>query len=183
MSWCSLRVLRYLFSSSTLSLCVLTPSRFNRSSNCKSRTHQQTTFANASMSLLTLFLLLSSYFLSASVLCLCADTALPSSSSLPSLLRSTLVSRSESSPLSSSASARWRAVRDVASSSAAGLDEEEASVVLLVGLDFFFFFFFLSMGVPPLSLSAPPLTVVYSELGMVPVGRAVELRVLMEGKS
>lgn len=34
MSWCSLSVLRYLFSSSTRSLCVLTPSRFNRSSNC-----------------------------------------------------------------------------------------------------------------------------------------------------
>lgn len=36
MSWCSLRVDRYLFNSSTRSLCVLTPSRINLSSSCDS---------------------------------------------------------------------------------------------------------------------------------------------------
>ena len=35
MSWCSLSVLRYLFSSSTRCLCVLTPSRARRSCSCK----------------------------------------------------------------------------------------------------------------------------------------------------
>jgi hypothetical protein len=34
MSWCSLRLLRYLFSSSTRSLWVLIPSRFSRSLSC-----------------------------------------------------------------------------------------------------------------------------------------------------
>lgn len=34
MSWCSLRLLRYLFNSSTRSLWVLIPSRFSRSLSC-----------------------------------------------------------------------------------------------------------------------------------------------------
>ena len=53
--------------------------------------------------------------------------------------------------------------------------EEEASASAAAAGFAFFFLRFLSIGVPPLSLSAPPVAAAYSEPGIV-VGGCVELR-------
>lgn len=154
MSWCSLNRDKYRFNSSTLSLCVLTPSRLNLSSS--------------------LLCLLSSYLLSASVFspptCLRAyatSFSKPGDNACASSCCDSEFGRSECSVWVSVWSLVVCCWLESGVESRCCVPSVLASFVGF-GVDFFFFLDLVTPApVLDLSFRAPPAALVYSELGMV----------------